>query len=326
MLEIAVRNYNSDFILKAVNLKLGDDKMNNKRLGANMLLLLTAAIWGFAFVAQRVGSQYVGAFTFNGVRFALGSISLIPLIIYFDKRKKSGSNNEGKVEFSVKKSILSGVVVGIVLYIAATLQQVGLIYTTAGKASFITGLYMVFVPIIGIFLKHKVGKNSWVGVVIAVVGLYLLSVNENFRISYGDLLEVIGAIFWAIHILTIDYFSSKIDALKLSCIQFATCSFLSLVTALIFEQITMSGISQALVPILYGGFLSVGIAYTLQVVAQKNAKPSHAAMILSMESVFGAVGGAILLGESMSSRGYMGCILILGGILVSQIRFSPKQI
>lgn len=300
--------------------------MNNKRLGANMLLLLTAAIWGFAFVAQRVGSQYVGAFTFNGVRFALGSISLIPLIIYFDKRKKSGSNNEGKVEFSIKKSILSGVVVGIVLYVAATLQQVGLIYTTAGKASFITGLYMVFVPIIGIFLKHKVGKNSWVGVVIAVVGLYLLSVNENFSIGYGDLLEVIGAIFWAIHILTIDYFSSKIDALKLSCIQFATCSFLSLVTALIFEQITISGISQALVPILYGGFLSVGVAYTLQVVAQKNAKPSHAAMILSMESVFGALGGAILLGESMSSRGYMGCILILGGILVSQIKSGSKEV
>jgi drug/metabolite transporter (DMT)-like permease len=185
---------------------------------------------------------------------------------------------------------------------------------------------MVFVPIIGIFLKHKIGKNSWAGIVIAVIGLYLLSVNENFRIGYGDLLEVIGAIFWAIHILTIDYFSSKMDALKLSCIQFATCSFLSLATALIFEHITMSGISQALVPILYGGFLSVGVAYTLQVVAQKNAKPSHAAMILSMESVFGAIGGAILLGESMSSRGYMGCILILGGILVSQIKFSAKQI
>lgn len=300
--------------------------MNNKRLGANMLLLLTAAIWGFAFVAQRVGSQYVGAFTFNGVRFALGSISLIPLIIYFDKRKKRGSTDEAKVKVNVKKSILPGVVVGIVLYLAAALQQVGLIYTTVGKASFITGLYMVFVPIIGIFLKHKVEKNSWIGVVIAVIGLYLLSVNENFSIAYGDLLEVIGAIFWAIHILTIGYFSSKMDALKLSCIQFATCSFLSLVTALIFEQITMSGISQALVAILYGGLLSVGVAYTLQVVAQKNAKPSHAAMILSMESVFGAIGGALLLGESMSSRGYIGCTLIFGGILVSQIRFSPKQI
>ena len=300
--------------------------MNNKRLGANMLLLLTAAIWGFAFVAQRVGSQYVGAFTFNGVRFALGSISLIPLIIYFDKRKKSSSNGDGKVEVNGKRSILPGVLVGIVLYIAATLQQVGLIYTTAGKASFITGLYMVFVPIIGITLKYKIARNSWIGVAIAVVGLYLLSVNENFSISYGDLLEVIGAIFWAIHILTIDYFSNKMDALKLSCIQFATCSFLSLITALIFEHITMSGISQALVPILYGGLLSVGVAYTLQVVAQKNAKPSHAAMILSMESVFGAIGGALLLGESMSSRGYIGCILILGGILISQIKFRPKQI
>jgi drug/metabolite transporter (DMT)-like permease len=302
--------------------------MNNKKIStnsANMLLLLTAAIWGFAFVAQRVGSQYVGAFTFNGIRFALGSISLIPLIIYFDKRKKSDNRNESNIEVNTKKSILSGVLVGIALYAAATLQQVGLIYTTAGKASFITGLYMVFVPVIGIFLKHKTEKKSWVGVVIAVVGLYLLSVNENFSIGYGDLLEIIGAIFWAIHILTIGYFSNKVDVLKLSFIQFVTCSFLSLISALIFEQITMNGISQALVPILYGGLLSVGVAYTLQVVAQKNAKPSHAAIILSMESVFGAIGGAVLLGESMSSRGYIGCILILGGILVTQIKFRSKQ-
>ncbi|MGK0465107.1 DMT family transporter [Clostridium sp.] len=302
--------------------------MNNKRLGtngSNMLLLLTAAIWGFAFVAQRVGSQYVGAFTFNGLRFALGSISLIPLIIYFDKRKKSDNRNESNIELNTKKSILSGVLVGIALYAAATLQQVGLIYTTAGKASFITGLYMVFVPIIGIFLKHKIEKKSWIGVVIAVVGLYLLSVNENFSIGYGDLLEIIGAIFWAIHILTIGYFSSKMDVLKLSFIQFATCSFLSLISALIFEQVTMNGISQALVPILYGGLLSVGVAFTLQAIAQKNAKPSHAAIILSMESVFGAIGGAVLLGESMSSRGYIGCILILGGILVTQIKFRSKQ-
>lgn len=304
--------------------------MNNKRLGANTLLLLTAAIWGFAFVAQRVGSQYVGAFTFNGIRFALGSISLIPLIIYFDKRKKSDCSNESNVEVNSEKSILPGILpgilLGIALYAAATLQQTGLVYTTVGKASFITGLYMVFVPIIGIFLKHKIERNSWIGVIIAVVGLYLLSVNENFSIGYGDLLELIGAIFWAIHILTIDYFSNKMDALKLSCIQFATCSFLSLISALIFEHITMSGISKALIPILYGGFLSVGVAYTLQVVAQKNAKPSHAAIILSMESVFGAIGGALLLGESMSSRGYIGCMLILGGILVSQIKIYPKQI
>ena len=300
--------------------------MNNKRLRANMILLLTSAIWGFAFVAQRVGSQYVGAFTFNGIRFALGSISLIPLIVYFDKKKKSDSINENNIEANARKIIVPGVLIGAILFAGSTLQQIGLTYTTAGKASFITGLYMVAVPIIGIFLGHKIGKNSWIGVGLAVVGLYLLSVNENFSISYGDLLEVIGSVFWAVHILTIDYFSNKVDSLKLSCIQCATCSFLSIISALIFEQITMSNISSALIPILYGGFLSVGVAYTLQVVAQKNAKPSHAAIILSMESVFGAVGGAVLLGEIMSTRGYIGCILILGGILLSQIKFSPKQI
>jgi drug/metabolite transporter (DMT)-like permease len=297
----------------------------NKRLTANLLLLLTAAIWGFAFVAQRVGSQYVGAFTFNGVRFALGAISLIPLIIYFDKRKKNDSVDDGKVKESFKKTVIPGVLIGIALYIAASLQQIGLIYTTAGKAGFITGLYMVFVPVIGIFLKHKAGKSSWLGVGVAVIGLYLLSVNENFSIGYGDFLEVVGAIFWAIHILTIDNFSKKIDPLKLSCIQFATCSILSLITAFLFEQITMIGLSNALIPILYGGLLSVGVAYTLQVVAQKNAKPSHAAIILSMESVFGALGGALLLSESMSTRGYLGCIFIFGGILISQIKFSPQE-
>lgn len=300
--------------------------MNNKRLGANMLLLLTAAIWGFAFVAQRVGSQYVGALTFNGIRFALGSISLIPLIIYFDRDKKSRNNDESNSHIDSKKPVLYGVLVGIALYAGSTLQQIGIIYTTAGKAGFITGLYIVFVPIIGIFLKHKIQKNSWIGVAFAVVGLYLLSVNENFSIGYGDLLEIAGAVFWAIHILVIDYFSKKMDALKLSCIQFATCSFLSLITALIFERITLSGISQSLIPILYGGLLSVGVAYTLQVVAQKNAKPSHAALILSMESVFSAIGGAVFLGESMSSRGYIGCSLILAGILVSQVKFKAKQI
>ncbi|KGK88546.1 DMT family transporter [Clostridium sp. HMP27] len=300
--------------------------MNNKRLRANMILLLTSAIWGFAFVAQRVGSQYVGAFTFNGIRFALGSISLLPLIIYFDKKKKNDSSNENNIEVSVKKIIVPGVLIGAILFAGSTLQQIGLTYTTAGKASFITGLYMVVVPIIEIFLGHKIGKNSWIGVGLAVAGLYLLSVNENFSISYGDFLEVIGSVFWAAHILVIDYFSNKVDSLKLSCIQCATCSFLSLISALILEQITMSSISSALIPILYGGFLSVGVAYTLQVVAQKDAKPSHAAIILSMESVFGAVGGAVLLGEIMSTRGYIGCILILGGILLSQIKFSPNQI
>lgn len=297
--------------------------MNSKHLRANTLLFITAAIWGFAFVAQRIGSQYVGAFTFNGIRFALGSLSLVPLIIYFDRKKKRDAAIESSTSATTKQTIIAGLIVGSVLYIGATLQQVGLIYTTAGKAGFITGLYMVIVPLIGIFLKQRVEKNAWAGVGLAVIGLYLLSVNENFTISYGDFLELIGSVFWAVHILVIDHFTKKVDALKLSSIQFATCSILSLVTALLFEQITVSGISGALTSILYGGLLSVGIAYTLQVVAQKDAKPSHAAIILSMESVFGALGGALMLGESMSTRGYLGCALILVGIILSQIKFTP---
>lgn len=289
--------------------------MEKKTVRANLLLLLTAAIWGFAFVAQRVGSKYVGPFTFNGIRFALGSISLLPLIIYFRKKDK---DKEDFKEESIKKTILPGIIVGIVLFIAATLQQVGLIYTTAGKSSFITGLYMVIVPIIGIFLKHKINRNSWIGAFLAVVGLYLLSVNENFTINYGDLLTLISSFFWAIHILIIDYFLKKVKPLELSSVQFAVCSILSVITALIFEDITLSGIHNALIPILYGGLLSVGVAYTLQVVAQKDAKPSHAAIILSMESVFGALGGVLILKESISIRGYIGCCLILAGILISQ--------
>jgi drug/metabolite transporter (DMT)-like permease len=299
-------------------------EINNKRLCANMLLLLTAAIWGFAFVAQRVSSKLMGAFAFNGIRFALGCISLIPLIIYFEKKRTGNKITEINNKLLTKKILVPGVFIGTVAYAGSTFQQIGLIYTTAGKAGFITGLYMAIVPLIGIFLGHKISKNSLFGIILAVAGLYFLSVNENFTISYGDLLEIIGSVFWAIHILTIDHFSKKIDPLKLSCIQFATCSLLSLISAFIFEQITITGISEALIPILYGGFLSVGIAYTLQVVAQKNANPSHAGIILSMESVFGAIGGALILGESMSARGYSGCLLIIVGVLISQIKFSPN--
>ncbi|EHJ01067.1 protein of unknown function DUF6 transmembrane [Clostridium sp. DL-VIII] len=289
---------------------------------SNLLLLLTAAIWGFAFVAQRVGSQYVGAFTFNGIRFALGSISLVPLIFYLDKRRKNTEAANDNIEIRTKKILIPGILVGTVAYAGSTLQQMGLIYTTAGKAGFITGFYMIIVPIIGIFLGLKITKNSWFGIGLAVIGLYFLSVNENFSVNYGDLLEIIGSIFWAVHILTIDHFSKKVDCLKLSCIQFATCSILSLVSAVIFEPIAINGIREALIPILYGGLLSVGVAYTLQVVAQKNANPAHAGIIMSMESVFGAIGGALMLGETMSIRGYLGCLLIIGGIIISQIKFS----
>lgn len=304
----------------------------NKRVLANMALLLTAAIWGFGFVAQRVGAKYIGAFTFNGIRFGLGAISLIPLILYMDSKRKRATRVavqktvvERAANSIIKSTILPGVLVGSVLYVAATLQQIGLAYTTAGKAGFITGLYMVFVPLFGSLLRHKITKNSWAGVIIAVIGLYLLSVNEGFSIAFGDFLVLIGAIFWAIHILTIDRFANSVDPLKLSSIQFATCSVLSIITAFFTEVVTLEGLTGSLIPLLYGGLLSVGVAYTLQVVAQKHAKPSHAAIILSMESVFGAIGGALLLSERMSMRGLVGCGFILTGILISQMNFSPAK-
>jgi len=290
--------------------------MKTREVKSVLILLLTAAIWGLAFVAQRVGMQYVGAFTFNGVRFALGSISLLP-VIYFFSRNKSPQDGDFE-EADLKTTVKSGILAGSVLFIAASLQQYGLIYTTAAKAGFITSLYIVLVPVLGIFLKQKTHVTTWIGAVIAVVGLYLLSINESFTIEFGDFLEVIGAFFWAIHIQLIGRFVKNVDAIKLSSIQFATCSVLSMVVALIYEDITMSGLSAALVPIFYGGVMSAGVAYTLQAVGQKGAKPSHAAIALSMESVFAAIGGAIMLEEILPVKGYAGCALMLLGMLIAQ--------
>lgn len=302
--------------------------MKNKELKSSFLLLLAAAIWGFAFVAQRVGIKYVGSFTFNGVRFALGAISLIPLIIYF--RNKPKENDEGivaeKKVTSRFDTIKAGILAGGVLFIAASLQQIGLVDTSAGKAAFITGFYIVLVPFFGIFLKHTIQKSTWLAAGCALVGLYLLSITSNFTIARGDLFELLGAFMWAIHILLIDNFTKKIDSLKLSFIQFSTCALLSLVVAIATETITLSGLSQALIPILYGGIASVGIAYTLQVVGQKNAKPSHAAIILSMEAVFASIGGILMLGESMGVKGYIGCGLMLIGMLASQLGGKQEKV
>ncbi len=297
--------------------------MKTREVKSVLILLLTAAIWGLAFVAQRVGVQYVGAFTFNGVRFALGSISLLP-VIYFFSRNKNPQDGDFE-EADLKTTVKSGILAGSVLFIAASLQQYGLIYTTAAKAGFITSLYIVLVPVLGIFLKQKTHVTTWIGAVIAVVGLYLLSINESFTIEFGDFLEVIGAFFWAIHIQLIGRFVKNVDAIKLSSIQFATCSVLSMVVALIYEDITMIGLSAALVPIFYGGVMSAGVAYTLQAVGQKGAKPSHAAIALSMESVFAAIGGAIMLEEILPVKGYAGCALMLLGMLIAQSENLKKS-
>lgn len=296
--------------------------MKSKLIGSDALLMITALIWGFAFVAQRVGMDYVGPFTFNAVRFALGSLSLIPLALYF--KRKENTLNEKNQKLTSFGLILRGGVTGLVLFAGASLQQVGLVYTTAGKAGFITGLYVVIVPILWMVLGRRSGLSTWVGALLAAIGLYFLSVTEEFTIQFGDLLEIVGAFFWAMHVILVGYYSKRINPIYLSMLQFAFCSLFSFITAFAIETIVLSSLMDALIPILYGGLGSVGIAYTLQVVAQRNAHPAHAAIILSLESVFAAVGGWLLLNEMLSNRAKIGCLLMFIGMLASQIRRESK--
>jgi drug/metabolite transporter (DMT)-like permease len=288
--------------------------MDTRIWKANLLLLLTAGIWGFAFVAQRMGMDYVGPFTYNGIRFALGSLSLIPLLwINRNTEPHTPSGNGGKTAW------FSGILLGGTLFMGASLQQVGLVHTTAGNAGFITGLYVVIVPMMGLFVKQRTDGGTWAGAFLAVIGLYFLSITEKFTISYGDFLELAGAFFWAGHVLLVGWMTRKISPLWLSFMQFAVCSGLSLITACFIEKIALNALFLAAVPILYGGLCSVGIAYTLQVVAQKDSKASHAAIILSLESPIAAFGGWLILNEMLTARALLGCALMLVGMLVSQL-------
>jgi drug/metabolite transporter (DMT)-like permease len=291
--------------------------MDTHTVKSDILLLLTAMIWGFAFVAQRVGMDFVGPFTFNGVRFALGALVLLPFIAA--PRLKSFSSRHPVPAKTRLDSIAPGAAAGVVLFLGSSLQQMGLVYTTAGNAGFITGLYVVMVPMIGLIWRHRPGAGTWIGTVLAASGLYLLSVTDSFELAPGDSLVLMSAVMWAIHVLIIGWLSPRKDPLVLACSQFAVCSVLSLIVAVAIETITLEGLSNATVPILYGGVLSVGLAYTLQVVAQRNAPPAHAAVILSLEGAFAALGGRLLLAEYLTARGYTGCALMLAGMLLSQL-------
>jgi drug/metabolite transporter (DMT)-like permease len=300
--------------------------MNIRSIRDDILLLLTAAIWGFAFVAQRAGMEHVGPFFFNGVRFALGSISLLPLIAVRARRKKGGdvrgSGGAGGSDESSRprpiRVFKAGLLSGVVLFLAASLQQIGIVYTTAGKAGFITGLYVILVPVSGLLWGQRAGRGRWAGALLAVVGLYFLSVDESFAVSRGDLLVLLSALFWTAHVQLIGWYSPKTDPIRLACTQFAVCSLLSLFTAGFFEPTRLQAVFRAAVPILYGGLGSVGIAYTLQVVVQKKAHPAHASIILSLEGAFAVLGGWLVLGEWLSARGLLGCALMLTGMLFSQ--------
>ncbi len=284
---------------------------------AIVMLWITAAIWGFAFVAQRAGMEYIGPFTFNGIRFLLGSVSLLPLLFWFKFKKKSSAEK--------KKNILKGgLIAGIVLFVAASLQQAGMVYTTAGKAGFITGFYVILVPLIGIFIGQHITKLLWMGAFIALAGLYLLTMSGTFVLQNGDLLILLSAFFWAVHVQVINKLVDTHAALPLSAFQFAVCGLLSLASGFLFETVALETIFQAALPLLYGGLLSVGIAYTLQVVAQQHVHPAYASIILSFETVFAVIGGWLLLNEMLSLRNLAGCLLMLTGIVIVQVWGSKR--
>ena len=285
--------------------------------GAIIMLWVTSAIWGFAFVAQRAGMEFIGPFTFNGIRFLLGSASLLPLIFWQRYKQKQPVEKSGNL-------IAGSLLAGTVLFIGASLQQAGMVYTEAGKAGFITGFYVVLVPLIGVLIGQHITKLLWTGAIIALAGLYLLTINGPFILQKGDILILVSALFWAAHVQLISKLVDSHAALPLSALQFAVCGGLSLATAGMFEKITIESIFQAAIPLLYGGFFSVGIAYTLQVVAQQHVHPAYASIILSFETVFAVVGGFLILNEMMSLRNLAGCLLMLAGIVIVQVWGSKR--
>ena len=293
--------------------------MNNKAIQANLLMLLAAGIWGFAFVAQRVGMETMGPHWFNSLRFFIGVVALVPVVLWIGRNKAKTIDQENELKSSNKTLMLGGLAAGFLLFVGATFQQVGLQYTTAGKAGFITGMYIFFVPLIGLFFRMKTGLGTWVGAAVALWGLYLLSINEDFTLSKGDTLQLICAVAFAGHVLMIGYLASKMDTVKLSLIQFFVAGVLAMGLALYSEQLTWEMIASTAVPLLFAGVMSTGIAYTLQTIAQQHAHPSHAAIILSSEGVFAVIGGFLLLNEVLPPKGLLGCGLILVGMLMSQL-------
>lgn len=289
----------------------------------SLLLLLTATIWGVAFVAQSVGMDYVGGFTFNMARSLIGSAVLLP-VIWFMGRNSSKKAEEAQGSSSRKDLLWGGLACGILMCLASNFQQFGIKYTTVGKAGFITACYIVLVPILGLFLKKKCSPFIWLAVAMSVAGLYLLCITDGFSIGKGDILVLICAVLFSFHILVIDYYSPKVDGVKLSCIQFLVCGILSGIPALIFEKPEMCAVLTAWQPILYAGVMSCGVAYTLQIIGQKNMNPTVASLILSLESCISVLAGWVILGQQLSAREIAGCVIMFVAIILAQLPQKEK--
>ena len=296
----------------------GDIIMNQKIKGITSLLFATV-IWGSAFIAQSVGMDYIEPFTFQAVRCFLAVIFLLPVIFLFDRDKKAYFKN-----WANPKLWKTGLVCGIALFMAGGLQQVGLVYTSAGKAGFITALYIVLVPILGVFLKQKPSSAAWVSVALAVAGLYLLSCVGVTEINIGDLYLVGCALFFAIQITLVDRLAGNLDGIRLNCIQSLVCAALSAVTMLILEKPDIGNIVNCWLPLGYAGIFSMGIAYSLQIIGQKYVEPTPASLIMSLESVCAVLFGWLLLNERMAPHEMIGCGLVFCGVILSQIPFPKK--
>ena len=305
--------------------------MNNRirSLRSALLLLLTAVIWGTAFVSQVTGMYSVGAFTFSASRNVLGAAVLVPVILIMRIRKRENGDNKSH---NVKITVIAGIICGIVLTAANLFQQFGLMTTTVGKGGFITSLYIIFTPVLGIFVGRKVSLPVWLCVAAAAFGFYLLCINEDLSVGIGDILVFICSVIFAVHILVIDHFSSKIDGIMTACIQLAVCALISGVLAFIFERPSVDRIIEGIVPILYAGVLSSGVAYTLQIIGQRDLNPTVAALIMSLESVISSVAGYFayqfgLLKEeqTMSSRQLIGCIIIFAAVIFVQIPLPERK-
>lgn len=287
----------------------------------SLLLLLTATIWGVAFVAQSVSMDYIGGFTFNAVRNLIGALTLLPVIWGLGKTKAPEEKKRIQASSDRKTLITGGICCGIILCLASNFQQFGIKYTTVGKAGFITACYIIIVPVIGIFLRKKCSPFIWIAVILSLCGLYLLCLTpgEGFAIGKGELLVLVCAFLFSIHILVIDHFSPLVDGVKMSCIQFFVCGILSGIPALLLEKPDLTDILAAKVPVLYAGIMSCGVAYTLQIIGQKNMNPTVASLILSLESCISVIAGWLILGQNLNSREIWGCILMFGAIILAQL-------
>ncbi len=301
--------------------------MKQTSLKSALILLTAAIIWGFAFVAQSIGMDYVGPFTFNSLRCLLGGLVLLPYIAITDSRKKKASPQSDLTPTKEEKKTLlvAGLLCGVTFCIAGNLQQIGIQYTTVGKAGFITALYIVIIPVLGLFLKRSLGLKVWISIALAVLGLYLLSISGSFTMEKGDFLVLLCAFAFSAQMLLVDHFSPKVDGVKLACIEFFTCGILSGIAMLLFEHPTLPAILQAWLPLVYAGALSCGIAYTFQIIGQRDSDPTLAALIMSFESVVSLLGGWLILSQKLTPKELLGCAIMFAAIILSQLPERKKR-